>query len=202
MSDEGARLGVEAARALARIGRCEFGPGLTDAEFARIEHEHGLEFADDHRAFLATGLPLNGPHLEEKGVFRTRDPWPAWRDGDPDALRSRLRRPVDGVLFDVQHDGTWHHSWGERPADPEMALETARVQLERVPQMVPVYAHRCLPAGRGTFGHPVLSIWQTDIIYYGMDLADYVHQEFGGPGMDRTDERWDPQGTVAFWLDF
>jgi hypothetical protein len=67
--------------------------------------------------------------------------------------------------------------------------------------MVPVYGHRYLPAGRGTFGHPVLSMWQTDIVYYGVDLIDYVHQEFGGPGMNRTDPRRDPQGSVAFWLD-
>jgi hypothetical protein len=68
--------------------------------------------------------------------------------------------------------------------------------------MVPVYAHRYLPAGRGTHGHPVLSIWQTDIIYYGTDLLDYVRQEFGGPRTDRTDKNWNPQATVPFWRDF
>jgi hypothetical protein len=33
--------------------------------------------------------------------------------------------------------------------------------------------------------------------HYGTDLIDYVHQEFGGPGMDRMDARWDPQGVRA-----
>jgi hypothetical protein len=33
--------------------------------------------------------------------------------------------------------------------------------------MVPVYSHRYLPAGRGTYGQPVLSMHQTDIIFYG-----------------------------------
>ena len=28
-------------------------PGLTDAEFLRVEEALGFEFADDHRAFLA-----------------------------------------------------------------------------------------------------------------------------------------------------
>jgi hypothetical protein len=28
------------------------------------------------------------------------------------------------------------------------------------------------------------------------------HQEFGGPGMDRMDERWDPRAPVSFWRDF
>jgi hypothetical protein len=65
-----------------------------------------------------------------------------------------------------------------------------------------VYGHRYLPGGAGTFGHPVLSMYQTDIICYGMDLVDYIHQEFGGPGMARDDERWRPKSTVPFWTDF
>jgi hypothetical protein len=40
--------------------------------------------------------------------------------------------------------------------------------------MVPVYARRFLLAGRGTFGHPVLSRRGRDIIYYGTDLIDYI----------------------------
>ena len=64
-SNEGTRLGEEAARRLARSGRYETGPGLTNEEFTRIERKYALEFADDHRAFLAAGLPLNRP--PEKG---------------------------------------------------------------------------------------------------------------------------------------
>jgi len=63
-SSEGARLGGEAAQRLARTGQYEIGPGLTDAEFARIEGDYGFEFAGDHRAFLAAGLPLNRPPEE------------------------------------------------------------------------------------------------------------------------------------------
>lgn len=48
--------------------------------------------------------------------------------------------------------------------------------------MIPIYGHRYLPAGRGTHGHPVLSIYQTDIIVYGTDLADYINNDFGGSG--------------------
>ena len=34
---------------------------MTDAEIACIEQDYGFEFANDHRAFLAAGLPLNRP---------------------------------------------------------------------------------------------------------------------------------------------
>jgi hypothetical protein len=199
----GARLGAEAARRLVQSGCCEIAPGLTDAEFDHVEQTFGFEFADDHRAFLAAGLPVNVPLEPEPGVYRTWErPWPQWRDGDPGSIRERLDWPVDGVLFDVEHNGVWHDTWGVRPAGRDEALETARLKLAQVPRLVPVYGHRFLPAGRGAFGHPVMSVYQTDIIYYGMDLVDYIRQEFGGPGLDRTDKHWNPTATVAFWRDF
>lgn len=188
MVDEGTRLGQEAAVRL-RDFTSRFQPGLTNAEFARIEGRFGFEFADDHRAFLAAGLPV-GQH------------WPDWRDGaDEDLLRS-LRWPVDGVLFDVGQNNFWFEGWGERPAEIADALEVARARLVEVPQMVPVYSHRYLPEGRGTYGRPVLSMHQTDIICYGYTLVDYFTNEFGQPH-DRHNRRWardvGPQPAVEFW---
>jgi hypothetical protein len=58
--------------------------------------------------------------------------------------------------------------------------------------MVPMQGHRYLPAGRGTHGHPVLSMFQTEIIYYGLDLARYIDKEFAP----------EPLATVEFWRDF
>jgi hypothetical protein len=67
--------------------------------------------------------------------------------------------------------------------------------------MIPVYAHRYLPAGRGTYGHPVLSIWQTDIIVYGTDLADYIDHEFSRSGWFISAD-WIPPAIVPFWGEF
>ncbi|MCF3136181.1 hypothetical protein [Streptomyces olivochromogenes] len=197
ISNEGLRLGAEAARRLAQTGLYEFEPGLTDAEFTRIEREYGFEFADDHRAFLAAGLPVNVP--PEDGQTWSR-PWPEWRGGDLDSLRRQLDWPVEGALLDVEHNRFWYEGWGERPADGTAALDAARHHLAEVPVLVPVYAHRYLPAGRGSVGHPVLSMWQTDIIYYGLDLVDYMHQEFD-EARGEVDEGWNPRATVPFWRD-
>jgi hypothetical protein len=202
INSDGVRLGEQAARDLARTGCCEIGPGLTEAEFARIEREYGFEFADDHRAFLEMGLPLNGPLPQTEGVIYTHaKPWPDWRDDDPRKLREALNWPVEGVLFDVEH-GYWDHDWGERPEDRAEAVEAAAVLLAAVPRMVPIYGHRYLPAGHGSYGHPVLSMWQTDIIYYGSDLVDYIHHEFGTPDPGPDDSRPNPRATVPFWRDF
>lgn len=202
----GAEPGIRAAARLARLDgrKCRIEPGLTDAEFARVEADFGFEFADDHRAFLAAGLPLTIPADDPPGVIRThRDPWPDWRAGDPEALRERLSWPVEGVLFDVENNAYWHESWGDRPQEPRQALDVARRHLAEAPKLVPIYGHRFLPAGRGSHGHLVLSVWQTDIICYGADLADYIGREFEpvdahGPTATRD---LPPIPIVEFWRD-
>jgi hypothetical protein len=183
----------DAAARLAALSCCELTPGLTPEELAQVEARYGFTFADDHRAFLAAALPVDepGPHG-----------WPDWRHGDPADLRRMLDWPVEGVLFDVECNVMWDHAWGPRPDAVSERLAVAARHLASVPQLVPVYSHRYLPAGRGSSGHPVLSVYQTDIIYYGVDLSDYIHQEFGGPGLARTDPAWQPVATVPFWRDF
>ena len=174
-------IAVTAAELLAASGRFAIRPGLSDTELDAVEDEFGFSFADDHRAFLAAGLPYG------RG-------WPDWRDGDRTQLRERLALPVEGVLFDVAQNDFWYDGWGPRPPSAEAALDAARAGLLTAPRMIPVYSHRYLPAGRGTSGHPVLSIYQTDVTVYGADLDDYLFREFGigTPGEQR-------RPTVSFW---
>ena len=49
---------MEAARRLAQLVLVDIQPGLSDAELANAEQRFGFEFADDHRVFLGTGLPV------------------------------------------------------------------------------------------------------------------------------------------------
>jgi hypothetical protein len=109
--------------------------------------------------------------------------------------------PIEGALFDVENNDLWLPAWGQRPSGTGEALDTARRHLTRAPKMIPVYGHRYLPAGRGTHGHPVLSIYQTDIIVYGIDLADYIDHEFGGSGRS-INAGWTPPPMVGLWSDF
>ncbi|MFD7067240.1 hypothetical protein ACFV97_08375 [Streptomyces sp. NPDC059913] len=185
----GVRLGSRAARLLARLGCAEIRPGLTERELAGIETRFGFAFADDHRAFLAVGLP-------------TGEGWPDWRHGNAALLRSWLDRPVEDVLFAVAEADFWHPGWGTRPARQADAVAGARAHLASVPQLVPVRSHRYLPAGRETWAHPVLSIRGADIISYGYDLVDYVRQEFGGPQDGTEEERPVADVAAAFWADF
>ncbi|MFI8425857.1 hypothetical protein [Streptomyces sp. NPDC085479] len=179
------RLTLEAARALQGMLRTEIGPGLTEQELDAVEARYGFTFSADHRVFLTAGLP------------RGSSSWPDWRDGDPEDLAGRLAWPVDGVLFDVERNGFWHPAWPSRPAEKSEALRVARTELESVPQLVPVYGHRYLPGTAGEHGHPVLSVYQTDIILYGNDLTDYIHHEFAGRSSGLL-----ARATVDFWSYF
>ncbi|WP_233211191.1 hypothetical protein [Mycobacterium sp. shizuoka-1] len=151
-------------------------PGLTDDELAGIEGEFGFEFADDHRAFLSDALPVGGT-------------WPDWRSAPRRGLQQRLQLPVEGILFAVEWQDFWFGDWGVRPARMKDALRSANYHLARVPQLVPVHSHDYLPAGHGTSGHPVLSVYQADVSCCGADLSDYLD-----PDPSRV-----PTPTVPFW---
>lgn len=183
------RLSIESARRLQRQLPAEITPGLTNSEFDTIESRYNFRFADDHRTFLAAGLPVDEP-----GESGWRG-WPDWRRDDPEVLRARLAQPAEGVLFDVEHNGFWHPAWGVQPADPNRRLEIARRGLEDAPQLVPVFGHRFLPGIAGQWGHPVLSIVQTDAIYYGLDLSDYLRH---GP-LRQSSNLDSAHATVPFW---
>ena len=150
--------------------------GLSDNELARIESEFGFEFADDHRSFLSAGLPVG-------------DAWPDWRSAPRRSLQQRMQLPVEGILFAVEWREFWGAGWGVRPARMKDALRSANYHLARVPRLVPVHSNHYLPAGRGTVGHPVLSVYQTDINSCGTDIFGFV----GGSGASGL------ISTVPFW---
>ncbi|MEU7916889.1 hypothetical protein [Microbispora bryophytorum] len=173
-------------------------PGLTDVEFDRIEREFGFGFADDHRAFLAAGLPV-WEEPDPDDYFG--NPWPDWRNGDPDRLRWHLNWEIDFLIERVEK-GHWASWWGPKPGDAEKAVAAARRILAQAPTLVPVYGHRFLPAGHGTWGHPVLSAWGHDIVCYGYDLAHYIQLEFEGIA-DENEVEWARSDVVVpFWRDY
>ena len=174
---------AQAIAHLRHIG-VDVAPGLSDREFTRIEETFGFTFNAEHHTFLATALPIS-------------DRWINWRAASNDELRERLAWPIDSAIFDVHSNDFWPASWGERPNTKAQTEQKAREQLNRVPRLVPIYGHRYLPAAPAPTPSPVFSVYQSDVIYYGSDLLDYVRREFGS-----SPPSWEGMGTskhVAFW---
>ena len=101
--------------------------GLTETEFEALEEEWGISFPDDLRPFLTSALPLDP----------RRENFPDWRGGS-EALGRSLKRPIDGICFDVEHNSFWYPPWGERPERLEDGLEMARASLAAAPPLIPI----------------------------------------------------------------
>jgi hypothetical protein len=141
--------------------------GLSAVELDAAEARYGFQFPPDLRSFLSVALPSG-------------DRFPDWRDLRSTALADQMVWPVEGIEFDIEHSGFWWPQWGPRPAELSAALRRARECLATVPKLIPLRGHRYLPAEPCLSGNPVLSVHQTDVIYYGRDLETWILHEFGG----------------------
>jgi hypothetical protein len=165
------------------VHRVEFDVGLSDDEIVRAENRFGIRFPPDLRAFLRAAVP-SGPQF------------PDWRSSEDAVLRDWLDVPLRGILFDVEHNGFWLEEWGPRPESLDEALRTAGELVAAAPRLIPIYSHRMIPEEPHSPGNPVFSVHQTDIIYYGFDLADYLRHEFDLEGREPWPKRVRP---IRFW---
>ncbi|MDQ0708735.1 hypothetical protein QFZ52_001387 [Arthrobacter woluwensis] len=170
---------AEAALDVLREAKVPLDPGLSASQIGILEDRFSFRFGPDHAGLLSLAVP-RGPG------------WVDWL-GDRTEIDARFSAPVDGVLFDVRHNVFWPEEWGDRPSDVFTALREAREHLADTPKLVPLYAHRFLPAPSGS---PVLSVHQTDVIHYGSDLLAYLQKEFLGIPDEQQSEHH-----VEFWSD-
>ncbi len=167
MSDD--RTDISLHEVACRIAGTKLAAGLRDDEIAAIEGRFGFVFPLDLRAFLQGALPCGSR-------------WPAWREaiGDAAAAGAIARQfawPLDGMLFDVEENDFWDPAWGQRPATVDARRQVVSDAVRAAPVLIPVYAHRYMPAEPVASGNPVLSVYQTDIIVYGSNLRAYLFAE-------------------------
>jgi hypothetical protein len=60
-------------------------------------------------------------------------------------------------------------------------VTVAKSEMSAVPALAPLYSHRYVPTEPPEAGNPILSCYQTDIIYYGTDLLNWFDREFHPP---------------------
>jgi len=145
----------------------EFALGLSEEELAAAEERFGVVFPRAWREFYRAGLPVSGR-------------FPDWRDDSAEnaaKIRRLLEYPLHGVLFDVEKNGFWLPSWGEMPEEMDRRLAICRERMACAPRLIPVYGHRYVPMA-GMDDPPVLSVMQTDIIFYGDSLRNYLENDF------------------------
>ncbi len=137
--------------------------GYKQSELDLAQERFGLTFPPDLIALFLERRPVRG--------------WD-WRS-DGGKIGEMLEWPLQGLLFDVEHNDLWWPEWGERPVAAETRAEVLRYIVNQAPKLVPLVSHRYLPSEPNESGNPIFSIYQSDVIYYGVDLADYFEREFG-----------------------
>ncbi|AII57433.1 hypothetical protein ASJ33_01540 [Dehalococcoides mccartyi] len=164
-----------------------FEEGLSEEETVLIEQKYDFKFPPDLREFLSLGLPVSDDFIN-------------WRSDSEKSIRGKLDWPYDSMCFDVENDEFWLPEWGKKPQSHEKACEIVKKALDKMPKLIPICSHRYIPDTPCEAGNPVFSVYQTDIIYYGRNLGDYLEIEF-----DRS-RKWDLQTgyikQIEFWSEF
>ena len=147
-----------------------FEKGLEIDEVDSVEGQFGIAFPPDLKLLLKTELPVS------KGFVN-------WRYGinsekGKQEIINRLNWPREGILFDVDNNSFWLKEWGNKPTSIKERKEYVTNKILEYPKLIPIYSHRYIPSTPCENGNPVLSVYQTDIIYYGYDLAEYFAHEF------------------------
>lgn len=158
-------MNIEYYRDVLEKAGVHFAQGLSEGEVRRTQSRYGFVFPPDLRDFLMFALPVSHGFMN-------------WRDAEEDEVLKSLSWPYEGICFDIERNSFWLDDWGRRPATLDEAFAVAREALERAPKLIPVYGHRYMPDRPDEPGNPVFSVYQTDIIYYGCNLADYLENEF------------------------
>lgn len=138
--------------------------GYTQSELDAAQERFRLRFPPDLVGLLLDRRPSKG--------------WD-WRTDDAE-IRRALEHPLEGLLFDVENNDLWWPEWGVKPASADERAEVVKAILSAAPRLIPLIGHRYIPDEPHESGNPIFSVVQSDVIYYGANLAEYFANEFGG----------------------
>lgn len=160
-----------------------FSKGLSDKEILNIEDTFSFVFPPDLKQFLQIALPVSENFVN----------WHSMKD-----IQSKLDWAFEGIAFDIENNVFWHAEWGEKPSSLAEQIRIAESFYKNYPKLIPIYSHRFLPATPCEMGNPILSVYQTDIVYYGNDLLTYLCNEFGIKNYKSSFQKKEPK-YIEFW---
>ncbi|KAF2916522.1 hypothetical protein DAI22_09g125600 [Oryza sativa Japonica Group] len=157
-------------------------PGLSDAEFARVEAEMGFTFPPDLRAVLAMGLPSGAGFPDWRGR--------AW-------LRAAFDLPIAAASLQIAKGALWPRCWGRRPSDPDRARRLARFAIRRAPLLVPLFDRCYLPCRPCLAGNPVFFITDDRVLCCGLDILHFFTRESSFQPLDVSSPSATPSSGIC-----
>lgn len=167
----------------------DFDSGLKETEVSAAENFYNFKFPPDLKEFLMFALPVS------KG-------WINWRNLGSKEIEKSFEWIYEGIYFDIENNVFWSNEWGEKPSNLQEAFSIAKQKIDQAPKLIPLNGHRYIPQSPNERNNPVFSVYQTDIIYYGSNLWNYLENEyyyyFGKPSYKLTE----PIKQIEFWSEF
>ncbi|WP_143709226.1 hypothetical protein [[Flexibacter] sp. ATCC 35208] len=157
--------------------------GLTDTEIKQVEERYGIRFTPEHKAFLKILHTIDrkekvypDPDIEE-GVFEEKPFFFNWLHDDGEISRA-FKWPFEQILADIMRKpprrAYWTSKWGPLP-QKESDKEAFFIQwFKNAPKLMPVRGHCFQVCDLSYIDRPILSIWGSDIIIYGMNFREYL----------------------------
>lgn len=174
--------------------KIKFDKGLTNEEFDKIEKTYGICFPKSLREMYEIALPISASFYN----------WRNFEEANVRIIKDMLNWPLEGVLFDVEENYFWDDSWGEKPTDAIEAEKKCIEEMKKVPTLIPIYKHRYIPIVKDIDNPPIFSVYQTDVIYYGIDLENYFQIEFDFLPWEVINDAIDKEEIIIipFWNQF
>ena len=171
-----------------------FEDGLLPAEIVALESKYSIKFPPDLRAFLMHALPVSSSFVNWRGGLQS--------GRIEDSIIVRLDLPLSGILFDVQENNFWMEEWGPKPPTVGLQMELVTLRYQYYPKLIPVFSHRYISSEPSIPGNPIFSVYQTDIIFYGNNLVEYLQTEFNLESNGRFEAKGSVIREIPFWSKF
>ncbi|MBC1804877.1 SMI1/KNR4 family protein [Listeria booriae] len=178
-------LSIESIIAILKKKKVKLAPGLTEDEIRKCEEIFDIKFPAALKNLLKEVLPISKEFIN-------------WRDHSKRnvlRIKKRLDWPWEGIVFDIEENDFWVQSWGVKPDLVTERIRVAKEKYDVAPKLVPIYSHRYMPEG----SEQVLSVYQTDIIFYGTTLLEYFQIELDWKPYDRMD--FENIKAISFWTE-
>lgn len=164
----------------------EFDKGLNQTEFLKIKQEYGIEFPNELKEFYSFVLPISNNFYN----------WRDFSNENVSKMKRVLNKPFDDI-YEMADEVFWCKDWGDEPDKNERA-SVIRQKLKNAPKLIPIYLHRYMPMIKKE-NVPIISICDTDVIYYGENLESYLEVEFGDK--KQNDIEFVKIEPILFWSD-
>ncbi len=151
-----------------KLKKIKFAKGLTNDEIKKIEQTYDIKFPKSLREMYQIALPIS------KSFYN----WRNFNEANVKKIKDMIKWPLEGVLFDLENNNFWDDNWGEKPLDLLYAKQKCIEEMQKVPKLIPIYGYRYIPIMNEVDEPPIFSVYQTDVIYYGINLENYFRIEF------------------------